>query len=255
MGTNESGLSHHPEDIKSALAREPIILGPESVGLHFRNSGEIADVQEVVMKLEGAIAIGLVGSRIHGRFSYTTGQNHLFTRLCFFFQRNLDLYKEETALLLGPNFEIPERFQKPFNDIAVLLNSAQASHDNLDDIDLSEFPSDLQQFLNFEPEEIAPDESHSPWPYIFLPRSFDQRDPDKPILLRPAAYFPDIDVAVISEDPLALVERTIGARSGVRIEVTRIDPFVNKSPWPGGQETIDSMVKNFRPLSLPAPRK
>ena len=244
MGTNESGTSHLPENIKAALAREPIILGAESIGRYFRNGAEIADVESVIAGQKTAIAVGLVGSRLSGRFSYSP--KALFDKLKSYGQKHINLEDEE-RLMYGFSGMPPIRFQEPFNRLALYLKSALDANRNLGDINLLEFPADLQQFLTFAPYDRS-------MPFVFRPKGFEYKDPQAPLIQRPAAYYPDIDIAVISENPLmgsiAWLGDAIGAHSGVRIQATLICPVSGRPTEQ--REVIDSMMENFRPLSKPA---
>lgn len=243
MGTPESGTSYLPEDIRAALAREPVILGPESIGKHFRNQAELDDVSEFIAKLDGAIAIGLAGSRLKGRFFYPDGQE-IFARMCFMLQESmLDLTRKEESALFASNHEaVPERFRGPFDEIAMYLRMFQEQHANLDEIDLYELPESLQNRINFYPNILSMDLEeikNANW--------------DKPEFLRPGLYFPDIDIAVITDDPKARVSGTFGTRSGTLIETAIVRPFERKSPWPHEEEIIESIIENFRPLTKPTP--
>ena len=255
MGKNESGISHLPENIQSALAREPVILGRESVGEYFRNEGEIADVEELIARQkDGTIAMGLVGSRLRGKFYYPA--QGLFDRFCDIFPgfvREIAELTDEEQHVWGrsDSIPIPERFQQPFDEITAFLNSAQANHTNLDDIDFSRLSLSLQDLIKFAPF----DRGLSPQDMI----NMGLKKLHTRVFLPPGVYFPDIDIALILPNPpradLARFRQTFGTQSGISIELVPINPF-KSSPYPRPREevkTIASMISNFRPLTMPTP--
>ncbi|MBI2621487.1 MAG: hypothetical protein HYW63_02460 [Candidatus Levybacteria bacterium] len=244
----ESRLTYFTEEVKSAIEREPIVLGPESVGTHFRNPEEIYDIEHVIAEQSPPIAVGLVGSRLEGRLSYSPKQ--LFDKMRSYGQRDVQLQA------LGNRFYAkhgipPEGYQRNFNRIAAYLKGACLSSVNLDHINLSDYPPQLLRFLTFEPY-------HDEVPFIFRPKGFEEGDPTVPILQRPAAYYPDINLAIITEHPLKggiavrPENRTIGKLSGVCIQLCPIYPTL-KLESKEQQAVVDSMLQTFRPLS-PIPK-
>jgi hypothetical protein len=248
MSIPESALTYFPEEVRSAIEREPIVLGLESIGSHFRNPEEIYDIEHVITEQASPISVGLVGSRIEGKFTYTPKE--LFDKLRGYGQKNTQL-----KALGDRKYRIygvpPETYQEYFNNLAAYLKSALLTNTSLDQIDLTILPPKLLKFLTFEPY-------HGELPFIYRPKGFENLDPSIPIIQRPAAYFPDIDIAFITDRPLKggiafrPENRTIGKLSGACIQLCPIYPNL-KLDSNEQQDVVDSMLKTFRPLS-PIPK-
>lgn len=235
-----------PEVVKLALAREPIVLGKENIGRHFRNAEEIKDLKEVLEARPRdvhVLSLGLIGSRTQGRFTYSVEE--LFWKLIYKFKQApaLDLVEEELDWLLVTRDwhevvrKTPKRVFESVLPLARFLKEQASLHTNFSDINLEALPPELKKFVqvevDFVPFRLRPDSAKET---VILGAR---------IIPMPAAFYPDIDILAIAAPGATreLGAAAIGPRSGTYIEV-------DSTPSDDTSLRAEELLSKFRPTIL-----
>lgn len=237
-----------PKEIQALLDRDPIILGRESVGTHFINMEEIADVRtaiafmQVRAKRRGqkVLSFGLTGSRIQGRFYYTP-EELMAKKLMPYAAHGVDLEEYDRAMY-SYDGRIPLKFFQRLKAFADYLREQQELRPNLSEIDFASAPELIRKFTQFD--------MLSGLPLLLVPQSAlasgeTIRTP------HPAFFYPDIDLVGITATALR-GDNTIGdwlvvgGESGTAIQMATIAP---SHRYPHGMEGIkEGILANFRPF-------
>lgn len=239
-----------PESLQFLLTKEPIPLGEESIGVHFRNAQEIDDVKTVIGQIrqqaqkrgEDVFTIGLTGSRTKGRFSYSPQQ--LFAKKLHPYGNEGVTLNESERMWYGFDGRIPERLMERLSTFAVHLKTQQEQHENLGDIDLITDEA-LRAFTQFDRS------AGIPWPYLPISESNLQYG-SPTITPDPSFFYPDIDIVSISTASRVTTDtldgfEIIGRSSGSAIQVVRLYPMSNYLV--GLEPVTANMISQFRPFS------
>lgn len=228
-----------PREIAEGLERKPIVLGETSIGLHFRNSEEIRDVQAIIGRTEetNPLSIGLAGRRLHGQFAYTPRDIWMvinsfdpealemdikdLTDPERIIKSEIDSDAERALAVMGT---LPPRLFEPLNTLARFLDQQQKDKANLAEINFGLLPWNVLRTTL--------------WRRIFTPghyqanldkmTSWKHKDLFQRVHPRPAAFFPHINLVVFSLSESEYQEKhDIGEESGVEIITLVLSPFNN----------------------------
>lgn len=232
----------HPFD--AAKLKEPVRATAANVGRHFRNSAELQDVKELLTLpplRRNSVTPGLVGSRTQGRFMYSAEE--LGEKLVRDYGLGSTMDPDEWAMMRVTG--VPEEIKNKVRLLAQWLQDAASRTENLNDIDLAGLPVVLHGLVTVDrlslAQSLIPDRSRS---------RFDGRDSERVVPV-PAAFFPDIDIAVLNggEEYLAFpFLGRIGTASGTRIHVEEIMPAEVEEGSDAFHLIKRRMLDQFRPL-------
>lgn len=244
-----------PREFAELLARSPIELGEASIGLHFRNSLEVQDALtaiETYVEPQSQQKIGLIGSRTKEKY-FAYSAKRLFTKLHFQLglTEEFDLSEvEQIKLHLYDTITIPDRIINQLQPLTDKLNSLQQETLSLSDIDFASLPHEMTRFLSIPFLNL---------PHLLRPQSSQEVmvDPLLKVTPNPAAFYPDIDLAVLrnpsfKDDPsTSRIEsvQLLGEHSGILVHINFLFP---PTLYSDGLELVsESMLDSYIPITIP----
>lgn len=280
--TNE-GVSNLPEEIKEAVGREPIVIGPESIGSHFRNTSEIDDIKALLAKRQqrgSIISAGLVGPRLGGKFSFDPRE--LYEVIRSFDPSSLDRNTSDYDEILREGLDTYEGVEHRDLDeqLNVLHRIFRDPEMDRDEEDISwasrrEVPGRLFQPLTELAEYLDQQRLYNAnlsdirfeglsqiakrgtlWETFSIPliyRADLARDEypsrESRIHPHPAVLYPHINIAVITDAREDDVWRKIGENSGTGIQEHIVSAFSTPKEH-HVQQIRNEILQTYRPLEI-----
>ena len=223
--------------ITEAAARQPIEVGEQLVGVYLRNMEEVNDVRRTIEKLTSrdAASVGLIGSRLEGRFTYNPRQ--LFARLYYTYGQEFDM-TEGARAMMGFKGEPSEAVMAKVERLADYLAQAAAGQPDYRKINFDSLDDDLKPLMQVAPMAV---------PFGMRPVDLmTSMEIPAPLL------FPDIDLVVFKGNPQGMTrvtvdgDKVLGKKSGTVLNINTLSLGVGYS----SESVVEGLLANYKPLAI-----